>query len=502
MTERSILVRTTIALALVLGAAPGHVAVARAAGSQDAGIVRKLGDLLGGDGNTPRPADNPSVQRVLPESRAQMQLSFAPLVKKTAPAVVNVYATRMIRQRTPFDGDPFFQRFFGQQFPGRSRKESSLGSGVIVDKNGLIVTNYHVIQDADTIKVALDDGREFHCSVVLKDKKVDLAVLRIKGDGTFPTLAIGNSDTVEVGDLALAIGNPFGVGQTVTSGIISGLARTPVRSGSGFGFFIQTDAAINPGNSGGALVGVDGKLIGINSEIYSRSGGSNGIGFAIPANLVRTFVNAAESGEKRFEMPYVGATFEPVTASIAEALGMPRSRGALVNSVVKGGPAQRAGLKVGDVITSLNGQPVQHPDALGYRLATAGIGKTANLVVVNQNRKRTVTIKLERAPETVPADKHVIGGNTPFTGATVANLSPRVAQDLGMQTTATGVVVTDVKDGSLAGRFGLKQQDIIVDVNGQKIGSVSDLVSVLQQNPGAWRFDVNRDGQILTQFVR
>ena len=439
---------------------------------------------------------------MLPKSRGEIQLSFAPLVKKTAPAVVNVYATRMIRQRTPFDSDPFFQRFFGGQFPGRSRKEASLGSGVIVDKSGLIVTNYHVIQDADTIKVALDDGREFHCSVVLKDEKVDLAVLKIDGKGTFPTLPIGNSDEVEVGDLVLAIGNPFGVGQTVTSGIISGLARTPVRSGAGFGFFIQTDAAINPGNSGGALVGINGELIGINSEIYSKSGGSNGIGFAIPANLVRTFVHAAEAGEKHFEMPYVGATFEPVTADIAEALGMPRSRGALVNSVVKGGPADKAGLKVGDVVTALNGQPVQHPDALGYRLATAGIGKTADLTVVNQNQKRTVTIKLERAPETVPADKHTIGGNTPFTGATVANLSPRVAQDLGMATTATGVVVTDVKDGSLAQRFGLQPQDIIVDVNGSKIGSVADLVAVVQQDPGAWRFDVNRGGQILTQYVR
>ncbi len=502
MIERNFLVRAALAVMLVFGGLQGHAAAARAESAQKSGIVDKLGSLLGADRTKPDPTDEKPVDRVLPKSRSEMQLSFAPLVKKTAPAVVNVYATRMIRQRTPFDGDPFFQRFFGGQFPGRSRKEASLGSGVIVDKNGLIVTNYHVIQDADTIKVALDDGREFHCSVVLKDQKVDLAVLKIDGKGTFPTLAIGNSDRVEVGDLVLAIGNPFGVGQTVTSGIVSGLARTPMRSGGGFGFFIQTDAAINPGNSGGALVGVDGALVGINSEIYSKSGGSNGIGFAIPANLVRTFVNAAEAGEKHFEMPYVGATFEPVTADIAEALGMPRSRGALVNSVVKGGPADDAGLAVGDVVTALDGQPVQHPDALGYRLATAGIGKTAELTVVNQSRKRTVTIKLERAPETVPADKHTIGGNTPFTGATVANLSPRVAQDLGMPTTAKGVVVTDVKEGSLAERFGLQPHDIVVDINGSKIGSVADLVAVAQENPGAWRFDVSRNGQILSQYVR
>ena len=483
MSKSGFLVRTAVVMSLVI--ATGGFCVATA-GAQDAGAA-------------------PAAHRELPKSREEMQLSFAPLVKKTAPAVVNVYATRMVRQRTPFDGDPFFQRFFGGQFPGRSRMEASLGSGVIVDGKGLIVTNYHVIEDADTIKVALDDGREFHCSVVLKDQKVDLAVLKIDdaGKDTFPTLPIGNSDQVEVGDLVLAIGNPFGVGQTVTSGIISGLARTPVRSDTGFGFFIQTDAAINPGNSGGALVSIDGSLLGINSEIYSRSGGSNGIGFAIPANLVRTFVAAAETGEKQFEMPYVGATFEPVTSDIANALGMSRSSGALVNSVVKGGPADKAGLKVGDVVTALNGQPVQHPDALGYRLATTGIGKTAELTVVNQSKSRTVALKLEEAPETVPADRQTIGGNTPFTGATVANLSPRVAQDLGLDdVTAKGVVVTDVKDGSIAGRFGLQPKDIIVDVNGVKIASVDDLEKVVGQNPRGWRFDVNRGGQVLTQYVR
>ncbi|HET7412296.1 MAG TPA: DegQ family serine endoprotease [Pararhizobium sp.] len=473
-------------------------------------MVNTLGDLFDGgskDQKTPAKDQQPQtndqqVKRELPKSTEQIQLSFAPLVEKTAPAVVNVYATRMIRPQTPFDNDPFFQQFFGR-LQGRARKESALGSGVIVDKSGLVVTNYHVIKDADEIKVALDDGREFECSVVLKDQKVDLAVLKIKSNETFPTLTIGNSDKVKVGDLVLAIGDPFGVGQTVTSGIVSGLARTRINDNKDdFGFFIQTDAAINPGNSGGALVGLNGELIGINSEIYTRSGGSDGIGFAIPANLVRTFVKAAETGEKHFEMPYVGARFESITPDIAEALGLERSRGALVNSVVPKGPAAKAGLKVGDVVTALDGMPVEHPDALGYRLAAAGIGQTAKLTVVNQNKTRTVEIKLEPAPETVPADTQEIGGNTPFTGATVANLSPRIAQNLDMPTNKTGVVVTDIADGSIAARFGLQPKDIIVAVNGYAIKSVDDLESAVHGDRGSWRFEINRNGQILRQFVQ
>jgi Do/DeqQ family serine protease len=499
MAESRIATGALVALALVFTGA--HIDAARAAGSDGQGIVGHLGDLFGGsDKKSQDTAGEPA--REVPKSKTQIQLSFAPLVKETAPAVVNVYATRMTRQRTPFQGDPFFERFFGQQFQGRSRKESSLGSGVIVDKSGLVVTNYHVIEDADEIKVALDNGREYECSVVLKDQKVDLAVLRIKAkDETFPTLPIGNSDAVEIGDLVLAIGDPFGVGQTVTSGIVSAMARTKIGA-SDFSFYIQTDAAINPGNSGGPHIDMSGELVGINSAIYSRSGGSNGIGFAIPANLVRVFVTAAESGEKNFEMPYIGATFESVTSEMAEALNLPRSRGAIVNSVVDGGPAAKAGLQVGDVVTALNGKPVEHPDALGYRLATTGIGQMAKLTVVSRNETRTVSIKLELAPETVPADEHVLQGNNPFAGAKVANLSPRVAQDLGMSTEATGVVVTDVADGTPAAQFGFQPQDIIVAVNGKPMKSVKDLDAAIGGNPGMWSFDVNRGGQLLRQFVR
>ncbi len=272
----------------------------------------------------------------MPQSRSEMQLSFAPLVKQTANAVVNVYAERVVERRSIFAGDPFFEEFFGQRMPNRTEKQSSLGSGVIVGRNGLVVTNNHVIEGADDIKVALADGREFPCKIILKDDRLDLAVLKIQSDGPFDIVPIGDSDAVEVGDLVLAMGNPFGVGQTVTSGIVSALARNQISNGD-FGFFIQTDAAINPGNSGGGLINMKGELIGINTAIFSRGGGSNGVGFAIPANLVKVFVASAEGGNGSFIRPFVGATFEPVTSDVAEALGLERARGALVTAVVAGG---------------------------------------------------------------------------------------------------------------------------------------------------------------------
>ena len=311
----------------------------------------------------------------VPFGREEVQLSFAPLVKQTAPAVVNVYASQTAKVTSPFDGDPFFEEFFGRAQP---RAQSSLGSGVLVDPSGIVVTNFHVIKDADEVKVATADGREFTSKVLLKDETLDLAVLKIASDKPFPVIAIGDSDALEVGDLVLAIGNPFGVGQTTTSGIVSALARSHIGV-SDFGFFIQTDAAINPGNSGGALINMGGQLVGINTAIYSRSGGSIGIGFAIPSNMVRAFADAAKAGLDFFERPYIGAEFEAVTPQIAESLGMEKPTGALVSSVEEAGPAAKAGLKPGDVVLPLNGTPIEGIEALDYRMATLSIGTKAEL---------------------------------------------------------------------------------------------------------------------------
>jgi Do/DeqQ family serine protease len=438
--------------------------------------------------------------KTVPQSQMEMQLSFAPLVKQTASAVVNVYAEKTVRAQSPFAGDPFFQQFFGQQMPNRTEKQSSLGSGVIVEANGTVVTNNHVIDGADDIKIALSDGREFPCQVVLRDESVDLAVLKINTKESFPTMPLGNSDALEVGDLVLAIGNPFGVGQTVTSGIVSALARNQVKNS--VGFFIQTDAAINPGNSGGALIDMKGELVGLNTAIFSQSGGSNGIGFATPANLVKVFLAAADRGDKSFQRPYIGASFEPVTSEVAEALGLDKVRGALVTKIVEDGPAAKAGLKPGEVVTALNGIPVEHPDALGYRLTTAGLGATVSLTVLDNGKERQASMTLAAAPETRPREEKLIDGHNPFAGATVANLSPRVADDLQLPTDTTGVVVESLKSDSPAERLGFAPKDIIVSVNGTAITSTDNLQAAVQQEPGIWRVEIERDGQRIRQFFR
>lgn len=332
----------------------------------------------------------------LPATRSELQLSFAPLVKQTAGAVVNVYAAQAVQTRSPFAGDPFFEQFFGgQQFNGPPRVQSSLGSGVIADASGIIVTNNHVIRNADTVKVALSDGREFDSKVLLKDRSTDLAILKIDAGEPLPALPLADSDQVEVGDLVLAIGNPFGVGQTVTSGIVSAQARTRVGI-SDFDFFIQTDAAINPGNSGGALIDMTGKLIGINTAIFSRSGGSIRIGFAIPSNMVRAVVETAKGGADTFERPYIGAAFQNVTPDVAEGLGMKQPYGALVTNITKNGPAEKGGLLVGDVVLSVDEMRIENPDGLGYRLSTAGIGKTIRLDVLSRSKEKTITVVLEK----------------------------------------------------------------------------------------------------------
>src|SRR5829696_5566846 len=302
--------------------------------------------------------------RRVPSSGTELRLSYAPIVQRAQPAVVNVYAAKTVQNRNPLLDDPIFRRFFGVPGQQPEQMQRSLGSGVMVDPSGLVVTNNHVIEGADQVKISLSDKREFEAEIVLKDSRTDLAVLKIKdGKEKFATLDFANSDELLVGDVVLAIGNPFGVGQTVTHGIVSALARTQVGI-TDYQFFIQTDAAINPGNSGGALVDMTGKLAGINTAIFSRSGGSQGIGFAIPANMVRVVVASAKSGGKAVKRPYLGAKLQAVTPEIAESMNMPRPTGALVAGVTAGGPAARAGLRPGDLIIAIDGQAVDEVEAL------------------------------------------------------------------------------------------------------------------------------------------
>ncbi|MER8898654.1 DegQ family serine endoprotease [Mesorhizobium sp. M0676] len=464
-----------------------------AAKPADPGLSDVLTDLLHGvegENGTSGP------DKRVPFGREEVQLSFAPLVKQTAPAVVNVYASQTAKVTSPFDGDPFFEEFFGRAQP---RAQSSLGSGVLVDPSGVVVTNFHVIKDADEVKVATADGREFTSKVMLKDETLDLAVLKITSDKPFPVIAIGDSDALEVGDLVLAIGNPFGVGQTTTSGIVSALARSHIGV-SDSGYFIQTDAAINPGNSGGALINMGGQLVGINTAIYSRSGGSIGIGFAIPANMVRAFADAAKAGLDFFERPYIGAEFEAVTPQIAESMEKPT--GALVSSVEEAGPAAKAGLKPGDVVLQLNGTTVEGIEALDYRMATLSIGTKATFAILSKGQQATMEIALERAPEGAKASEVTLHGRSPFSGAKVAELSPRLAQRLGLRTDLKGVTVVDINRDSPAADFGFQPGDIVREVNGTTVDTAAVLAQLAQQDTRWWRFTVERGGQILRQVLR
>jgi serine protease Do len=321
-------------------------------------------------------------KRSAPISDIEIKLSFAPIVRKTGPAVVNIFARRKVvkQQQGWMFNDPFFRRFFSDQLPfgggGRNRRrvENSLGSGVIVGADGIIVTNNHVIKDANDIKVVLSDRREFDATLLLKDKRTDIAVLRVDLKGEeLPTVAFSDSNDLEVGDLVLALGNPFGVGRTVTSGIVSAVARTTVGI-TDYRFFIQTDAAINPGNSGGALVDMSGQLVGINTAIYSRNGGSLGIGFAVPSNMVRVIVSSAVSG-KPLVRPWVSFVGKSVTSDIANAIGLERPFGVIVEEVIEGGPAANAGLRPGDVILRLGRHEIEDAQALRFRLAIRSLGE-------------------------------------------------------------------------------------------------------------------------------
>jgi serine protease Do len=436
--------------------------------------------------------------KFLPKDKGEITMSFAPLVKRTAPAVVNVYAKTIQREQQaggPFD-DPFFRQFFGLNADGppRERIASSLGSGVIVDPNGTIITNNHVIKNATDIRVALADKREFPAKIILADERTDLAVLKIDvADESLPVLPLGNSDDLEVGDLVLAIGDPFGVGQTVTSGIISALARNNVGI-SDYQFFIQTDAAINPGNSGGALVNMKGQLIGINTAIFSKSGGSIGIGFSIPSNMVATVIQSAQSG-KAIQRPWLGGEFQNVTQDIADSLGFSRPEGVLVTNLSPQSPLAKAGLKRGDVIMAFDGKSLDNAQALNYMLGTSRVGDSKLIEYRRADASLQATIKMVSAPETVAREQTEVTGKNPFAGLVIANLSPAVADEINLPTDATGVVILQVKNGPAA--QWMQKGDILREVNGMKIDTVSTLNTIINQSPRRWVIGFERQGQII-----
>lgn len=449
-------------------------------------------------------------QKEVPQSKEQMQLSFAPLVKKAAPAVVNVYSSGKVQVQgySPFMDDPFFKNFFGNNLfspfgLGREKMVSSLGSGVIVRSDGLIISNNHVVGSNREIKVVLSDRREFEAEVVLTDERSDLAVIKLKNfpaEEQLPYLKFADSDELEVGDLVLAIGNPFGVGQTVTSGIVSALARTNVEIAD-LQYFIQTDAAINPGNSGGALVNMDGLVVGINTAIFTRSGGSNGIGFATPANMVRAVINAASEGGK-IVRPWLGATSQNVTQDLADSLGLKRPIGVLVKSVYPQSAAEKGGLKVGDVIVAIDGREVEDEKSLRFRIATFTLGREVEFRIIRNGTEKMLQVEMMQAIEVPPREETKLEGDNFLSGLVVANLSPALAEELDIRT-YEGVIVMGVWNRSPAKRVGVSRGDIVKELNGKKIESVKQLVELLIDfDESVMNLVIDREGQVLSITAR
>lgn len=423
--------------------------------------------------------------RAAPSSRGEVQLSFAPVAARAGPAVVNVYAQRVVRGMSR---DPFFGRF------SAPRIEQSLGSGVIVRADGIIVTNNHVIEGAQALKVVLADRREFDAELVLADPRVDLAVLRINpGNERMPTLAFADTQHgLQVGDLVLAIGNPYGLERTVTSGIVSALARTDVGI-SDYAFFIQTDAAINRGNSGGALVDMNGALVGINSAIYSGTGDSNGIGFAIPSEMVRRVVESAVSGGSTVIRPWLGARMETVTQERARELGLPRPEGVLVTELYPRSAGQRAGLRNGDVILTVAGTEVRDSGGVRYQFATQRPGARVPLTVLRDGRRMTLTANAEAPPGGAP-DPRELSGRHPLSGARVVTLTPATAEASGLDPFADGVFIQALDRGGVAARIGFRPGDIIDEVNGAAIRDAAQLDRAMAQSR-TWVIGVERNGQ-------
>jgi len=441
---------------------------------------------------TPLFADGQEV----PQNRAEMELSFAPLVKLTSPSVVNVYTQKRVTSRV----SPMEQFFSGGVAP-QERVQNSLGSGVIVGADGVIVTNNHVVEGAESFRVVLSDRREFAAELVLADERTDLAVLKIDTEGAvLPTLPFADTRAAQVGDLVLAIGNPFGIGQTVTSGILSATARTDVGI-SDYAFFLQTDAAVNPGNSGGALVNTKGELVGVNTAIFSRSGGSNGIGFAIPAEMVKRVVNAAIN-EGTFVRPWLGLAGQAVSYDIAKAQGLDRPIGVMVTEVYKDGPADRAGLRRGDLVTDIDGREVFDEKGLKFLAAIKSPGETAELKLLRGGKIETKRVKLAPPPGATEADIVLLDGQNVFSGARVVELSPRLAEENGLDPfqKGSGIYVHSVLRRSIARNF-FRPGDIIRSVNGISTKSVKDLDLALEPQTRSWNIELERNGRMIKGTV-
>ena len=439
------------------------------------------------------PSEHPAVNVPVDESSVPRDTlprgSFAPIVKRVGPGVVKIETTTTIKnasmQEYPGVNDPFFQQFFGNRFgrmhppggPGVQR-EHGLGSGVIVAKNGYILTNNHVVDGASEVKVTLQDGREFTAKVIGRDPKSDIAVVKIDAND-LPVVPLADSDNVQVGDVVLAVGNPFGVGQTVTEGIVSATGRGNVGI-EDYEDFIQTDAAINPGNSGGALVDIDGRLVGINTAIMSRSGGSQGVGFAIPSSLARNVMGSLIA-YGHVTRGYLGVMIQNVTPALAQEFNLKDSSGALIGDVVPGGPAASAGFKDGDVVLEFNGRKVTDSRHLQLEVAETKPGTTVPVRIVRDNETKTLNVSVKQLPGTEPlaeAGSRNGGDTAALNDVSVSDIDEQARGQFNLPKDVQGAVVTQVGPDSAAAQAGLKPGDVIEEINRHPVKNADEAVQL------------------------
>jgi serine protease Do len=433
-------------------------------------------------------AQAPAVTTPITRAIAGGRDSYADIVDTVAPAVVTIHAQGRARTSpTQFRApdDEFFRQFFGDRAPQMQRRprQQSLGSGVVVTADGYILTNNHVVEGADDVSVDFTDGRTLTAKVVGTDKASDLALLKVNG-ADFRAVALGNSDGVRIGDVVLAVGNPLNIGQTVTMGIISAKGRSTGVGDGSYEDFLQTDAPINHGNSGGALVNTKGELVGINSQIVSNSDGNIGIGFAIPSNMARRVMDDLRTKGK-VTRAQLGVSVQNVSADMAANLGLKQSGGVIVSGITPGGAADRAGLKRGDVIQSLNGQPVRDMNTLRNRIAETSPQSTAELVIVRDGAEKRIAAKLDElssGPQAGSFDRDEAGdADKTALGVAVAPMTPELASRLGVPSTTKGLVVQDVDPDGRAVEAGIRAGDVIQEVNRRQVSSVADLRAALRQ---------------------
>jgi len=422
--------------------------------------------------------------------------SFAELSKKAGPSVVNIIAVKVVRgsgeESSPFGmEDPlrdFFEKFFGGQMP-KEYRQNALGTGFIIDKEGFILTNNHVVEQTEELKVRLSDEKEFKAEIIGRDPKTDLALIKIKTDRPLVPLTLGDSDSLEVGDWVVAIGNPFGLGNTVTAGIVS--AKYRQIGGGPYDNFIQTDASINPGNSGGPLLDLDGEVIGVNSAIFSQSGGNIGIGFAIPINMAKQLLPQLRQG--KVKRSWIGVMIQNITPELKDKLGLGTEEGALVSDVVSGGPAEKAGIKRGDVILQFDGKPIRSSRDLPFIVASTPIGKTVGVEVMRSSQPMNLQIKTEElkeeAEETPPGEAH------PYLGMDVQEITPEMAKNYGLSR-SQGVIIVEVENGSPAEQAGLVPGDIIVEMDKKPVSNLEAFKQLLKgvKEGGTVLFLIDRGG--------